>query len=95
MALEGLYVPISAPWYVELKSELLGFPAAKHDDQVDALGLIGQLLDQMVVGQRPNEPVKPGDLLVGIAEDLPYSFWPSACFLSEPRLPSKNQKKEM
>ena len=29
----------------ELRSELLSFPAGKHDDQVDALGLIGQLLD--------------------------------------------------
>jgi hypothetical protein len=53
MSLEGLYVPTSAPWYAEFKSELLGFPAAKHDDQVDALGLIGKLLDQMVVGQKP------------------------------------------
>jgi hypothetical protein len=59
MALEGLYVPTSAPWYAEFKSELLGFPAAKHDDQVDALGLIGKLLDQMVVGQKPKGPEKP------------------------------------
>jgi len=28
----------------------LSFPAAKHDDQVDALSLVGQLLDKMVVG---------------------------------------------
>jgi predicted phage terminase large subunit-like protein len=41
MALEGLYVPTNAPWYTEFKRELLSFPAAKHDDQVDALGLIG------------------------------------------------------
>jgi hypothetical protein len=59
MSLEGLYVPTSAPWYAEFKSELLGFPAAKHDDQVDALGLIGKLLDQMVVGQKPKGPEKP------------------------------------
>jgi hypothetical protein len=41
--------------------ELLSFPAGKHDDQVDALGLIGQLLDQMVPGQAPKkpEPSKP------------------------------------
>jgi hypothetical protein len=57
MALEGLYVPSDAPWYAEFKSELLGFPAGKHDDQVDALGLIGQLLDQMVPGQAPKKPV--------------------------------------
>jgi hypothetical protein len=59
MALEGLYVAVSAPWYAEFRSELLGFPAGKHDDQVDALGLIGQLLDQMVPGQAIKEPPKP------------------------------------
>jgi predicted phage terminase large subunit-like protein len=59
MALEGLYVPVDAPWYAEFKSELLSFPAGKYDDQVDALGLIGQLLDQMVPGQAIKEPPKP------------------------------------
>jgi len=59
MALEGLYVPINAVWYPELRSELLSFPAGKHDDQVDALGLVGQLLDKMSLGQRPPEPEKP------------------------------------
>jgi hypothetical protein len=28
----------------------LSFPAGKHDDQVDALGLVGQLLAQMTGG---------------------------------------------
>ena len=59
MALEGLYVPTGASWYPTFRSELLSFPAGKHDDQVDALGLIGQLLDQMVPGQRPKVPEKP------------------------------------
>jgi hypothetical protein len=36
-----------------LRSELLSFPAGKYDDQVDALGLIGQLLDRMTAGQKP------------------------------------------
>lgn len=49
-ALEGLYVPSKAAWYPELRSEMLSFPAGKHDDQVDALGLIGQLLDRMTKG---------------------------------------------
>jgi hypothetical protein len=39
-------------------TELLSFPAGKHDDQVDALGLIGQLLDRMVKRRKP-EPVRP------------------------------------
>jgi predicted phage terminase large subunit-like protein len=61
MALEGLYVPTRANWYSAFRSELLSFPAGKHDDQVDALGLVGQLLDQMVPGQqiKKPEPKKP------------------------------------
>ena len=56
MALEGLYVPSAAPWVSAFRSELLSFPAGKHDDQVDTLGLIGQLLDTILPGQRPPEP---------------------------------------
>jgi hypothetical protein len=40
-------------------SELLSFPAGKHDDQVDALGLVGQLLDLMAKGRRPDPPPLP------------------------------------
>jgi predicted phage terminase large subunit-like protein len=47
MALQGLYVPERAPWYANFRAELLSFPAARHDDQVDAIGLVGQMLDQM------------------------------------------------
>jgi predicted phage terminase large subunit-like protein len=59
MALEGLYVPIGADWYADLRSELLSFPAGKHDDQVDALGLVGQLLDKMLAGTKPKPQTKP------------------------------------
>lgn len=61
MALEGLYVPINAPWFPDLRSELLSFPAGKHDDQVDALGLVGQLLDQMLAGEAPKKREKKAD----------------------------------
>jgi predicted phage terminase large subunit-like protein len=50
--LKGLYVPINAPWYPDLRANFI-FPAGKHDDQVDALGLVGQLLDKMMSGRRP------------------------------------------
>jgi len=56
MALDGLYVPVDAPWYADFRSELLSFPAGKHDDQVDAIGLVGQLLDQMLAGDAPKKP---------------------------------------
>jgi predicted phage terminase large subunit-like protein len=59
MAMGGLYVPTSSPWYADFRSELLSFPAGKHDDQVDALGLVGQLLDQMMVGNKHADPAKP------------------------------------
>ena len=60
MALEGLYVPTGVNWYPDLRSELLSFPAGKHDDQVDALGLVGQLLDIMLKGRKPvSEKPKP------------------------------------
>lgn len=58
MALEGLYCPINAPWFADFRSELLSFPAGKHDDQVDAIGLVGQLLDKMLHGTAP-KPLKP------------------------------------
>jgi hypothetical protein len=51
VALNGLYVPVNAPWYPAFRAELLSFPAGRNDDQVDALGLCGQLLDVMIHGQ--------------------------------------------
>ena len=56
MALDGLHYLASAPWRAEFEAELMSFPAGKHDDQVDALGLVGQLLDIMVPGQEPKPP---------------------------------------
>lgn len=60
MALNGLYVPIEADWYPAFQAELMNFPAGKHDDQVDALGLVGQLLDMMSAGRvlKKPDPVK-------------------------------------
>src|SRR5580765_111199 len=57
--LEGLYLPRSAPWLDAFRRELLTFPAAAHDDQVDALGLIGQLLDKVVYGIRAKPAERP------------------------------------
>jgi predicted phage terminase large subunit-like protein len=56
MAMSGLYVPTKAPWYPIFQAELFSFPVGRHDDIVDALGLIGQLLDVAVAGQRPEKP---------------------------------------
>ena len=59
IALNGLYVLEGSPWLELLRSEMLSFPAGKHDDQVDALGLVGQLLDKMVIGTKSRQTIKP------------------------------------
>ncbi len=61
MALDGLHIPQAAPWRADLEAELMSFPAGCHDDQVDALGLLGQLLDKMVGGEKPKPPPTPRD----------------------------------
>jgi len=63
MATLGLYLPSRSPWLVNFRAELLTFPAGKHDDQVDALGLIGQLLAIMLKGraQEVPEPTRGAD----------------------------------
>jgi predicted phage terminase large subunit-like protein len=60
MAMDGLYCPFHAPWFPAFKAELMSFPVGRNDDQADALGLIGQVLDRMVRG-RPtaNDPDRP------------------------------------
>jgi predicted phage terminase large subunit-like protein len=55
----GLYVPVNAKWYPAFRAELMSFPAGKHDDQVDAIGLVGQLLEHMAAGVKLPEPEKP------------------------------------
>lgn len=59
MAHGSLYVPEYQPWYKALVTELLTFDRGINDDQVDALGLVGQLLDMTITGERKvKEPVK-------------------------------------
>ncbi|MXX90249.1 MAG: phage terminase large subunit [Boseongicola sp. SB0675_bin_26] len=58
--------PAHAPWYPELKAEMLKFPLGKHDDQVDALSLIGRLIDRMSTGKAKEGPgEKPPALTIG------------------------------
>jgi predicted phage terminase large subunit-like protein len=59
MAMRGLNVPADAPWLPDLTHELLAFPAGRHDDQVDALGLLGQLLDKMDAAAGPKNDERP------------------------------------
>lgn len=64
MAQLGLYVPADAPWAADFIAELMQFPAGKHDDQVDALSLVGQLLDHIDAGWVPKEKTKKQEGLI-------------------------------
>lgn len=52
-AMGKVYLPSKAAWLAQFQSELLSFPAGKHDDQVDAYGLIGRMLDELVAAVTP------------------------------------------
>jgi predicted phage terminase large subunit-like protein len=57
MASGKVFFP-KAPWVAEFERELLTFPVGANDDQADALGLIGRMLD-MLVGTSLVERKKP------------------------------------
>ena len=79
MALEGLFVKTDAPWFADFRSELLSFPAGKHDDQVDAIGLIGQLLDTITHGERKEKrKPDPMDDYTEIESDDDADAWKAA-----------------
>jgi predicted phage terminase large subunit-like protein len=60
VASTGLHIHKDAPWKSDLISEMMSFPVGVHDDQVDALGLAGQLLDRMLAGKAA--PPKPEEI---------------------------------
>jgi predicted phage terminase large subunit-like protein len=59
MAVRGLYLPVQAPWLADFISELLSFPAGKHDDMVDCCSLLGQLLFVLIPGSAPKAAESP------------------------------------
>jgi phage terminase large subunit-like protein len=58
IAARGLWFAQNLKGRHDLESELLAFPNGRHDDQHDALGLVGQLLDMAVHGYVPAKPKK-------------------------------------
>lgn len=76
MATGMVYFPRSAPWLGDFEAELLSFPAGKHDDQVDALALLGRMLDTMVGGRAPEPPKTKRDAYdLALDDDGEYSPW--------------------
>lgn len=72
-----VYLPSKAPWLADFTSELLTFPAGKHDDQVDAFGLIGRMLDELVPATLPKVetiPKRDGYSRAMRSEDGEYSW---------------------
>jgi predicted phage terminase large subunit-like protein len=58
-AMGKVYLPLNAGWVSDLLTEMLTFPVGKHDDQVDALSLIGRMLDTMTAGRAPPQGKGP------------------------------------
>lgn len=55
-----LFVPHRAPWYSDFLIECTRFPVYKTDDIVDALSLIGRVLDDVRPGQAPKQEEPTG-----------------------------------
>jgi predicted phage terminase large subunit-like protein len=71
MAMDGLYIQEDAPFLTDLISEMMSFPVGVHDDQVDMLGLIGQLMDRMMTGDADKDNSKPVPKPTGYLPPLP------------------------
>jgi predicted phage terminase large subunit-like protein len=59
MAMGKVYLPRNAPWVSAFVSELLSFPTAANDDQVDVMSLLGRLLNKMMTGKAAPGPAEP------------------------------------
>jgi predicted phage terminase large subunit-like protein len=70
MQLSGLYVQADAPWLADFKAEICAFPDGQHDDIVDALGLVGQLMDRWSPGVRPERKASEFKDRAYVAKDL-------------------------
>jgi predicted phage terminase large subunit-like protein len=75
-ALKKIRLPRKAVWVQDLMAELLSFPAGVNDDQVDMLGLLGQLLDTMTEGSAPHAPkLRPRRDWFDIPDDEEGANW--------------------
>jgi predicted phage terminase large subunit-like protein len=59
LSMGKVYFPKRAAWATDLVSEMLRFPAGRHDDQVDVLSLFGRMLGSLMHGDELPERVEP------------------------------------
>ena len=59
-AMGKIYLPEAPDWAGAMLGELMSFPAGRHDDQVDALSLIGRMLDRMAGAARQRQSPSRG-----------------------------------
>ncbi|MEH8108032.1 phage terminase large subunit [Gallibacterium anatis] len=53
-----VHFPSGASWFQELQNEMLAFPSGKHDDQVDAMAWVGQMILMMSPNREKAPPPK-------------------------------------
>lgn len=58
MGQKKFFIPRNEAWTEGLVRELLRFPTGVHDDQVDALAWIGQMIQSITPAQLPRPPVR-------------------------------------
>lgn len=78
MAMGKVYFPKGAEWLGDLESELLSFPAGRHDDQVDVCSLIGRMLDRLLNAEKTvkkdKRPITAMPTLKEITDEMDARF---------------------
>jgi predicted phage terminase large subunit-like protein len=59
MSMGKVLFPRNAPWLKHVVTQLLAFPAGRHDDVIDVLSLFGRMLDQMAPARPRRKPSPP------------------------------------
>jgi predicted phage terminase large subunit-like protein len=72
----GVFLPVEADWLAEFERELLGFPNARHDDQVDAFSQLLNWVDKQRANHACVDTVPVGPMVFArgrwITDDVPW-----------------------
>lgn len=71
---QGMVSFVQAPWHESMKLEMLRFPAGMHDDQVDSMAWLAQMVLGRQPPSKPKEQTPPSwrDRLNGSSESTTY-----------------------